>query len=80
MPRRQGLLTTVDAASRRRRIRAGSLIPILGMRPDLCSTGAAVRPVLNTVPYTITADIYYSHVAPVQQREAADKLGQAIHW
>ena len=29
--------------------------------------------------YTITADIY-SHVAPVQQREAADKLGQAIHW
>jgi integrase len=29
--------------------------------------------------YAITADIY-SHVAPVQQREAADKLGQAIHW
>jgi integrase len=29
--------------------------------------------------YTITADIY-SHVAPAQQREAADKLGQAIHW
>jgi hypothetical protein len=29
--------------------------------------------------YTITADIY-SHVAPVQQREAADNLGQAIHW
>jgi integrase len=28
--------------------------------------------------YAITADIY-SHVAPVQQREAADKLGQAIH-
>ncbi|MEX5717823.1 site-specific integrase [Geodermatophilus maliterrae] len=27
--------------------------------------------------YAITADIY-SHVAPVQQREAADKLGQAI--
>jgi hypothetical protein len=29
--------------------------------------------------YAITADIY-SHVAPAQQREAADKLGQAIHW
>ena len=29
--------------------------------------------------YAITADIY-SHVAPVQQREAADKLAQAIPW
>jgi integrase len=29
--------------------------------------------------YAITADIY-SHVAPAQQREAADKLGQAIRW
>lgn len=29
--------------------------------------------------YAITADIY-SHVAPVQQREAADRLDQALHW
>ncbi len=29
--------------------------------------------------YAITADIY-SHVAPAQQRGAADKRGQAIHW
>lgn len=29
--------------------------------------------------YAITADIY-SHVAPAQQREAADRLGEAIRW
>ncbi len=29
--------------------------------------------------YAITADIY-SHVAPVQQREAADRLDEALHW
>ena len=28
--------------------------------------------------YAITADIY-SHVAPVQQREAADRLDEALH-
>ena len=34
---------------------------------------------LGHCSYAITADIY-SHVAPAQQREAADKLEQAIHW
>ncbi len=29
--------------------------------------------------YAITADIY-SHVAPAQQREAADRLDEAIPW
>src|SRR3712207_3341553 len=47
------LPSTVDTASRRRRIKAGSSIPILGMRPDPCSTGTVVGPVLNTVRRTI---------------------------
>lgn len=29
--------------------------------------------------YAITADIY-SHVGPAQQREAADRLDQALRW
>ncbi|MGY1710315.1 hypothetical protein ACI8AC_12475 [Geodermatophilus sp. SYSU D00758] len=29
--------------------------------------------------YVITADIY-SHVGPAQQREAADRLDQALRW
>jgi integrase len=29
--------------------------------------------------YAITADIY-SHVTPAQQREAADRLDQALRW
>src|SRR3954449_13514675 len=42
-PLRRRLPSTVDAASRSRRIRAGSLIPIPGMRPDLWRTGTVIR-------------------------------------
>jgi integrase len=34
---------------------------------------------LGHSPYAITADIY-GHVGPAQQREAADRLDQALHW
>jgi hypothetical protein len=49
-----------------------------------CATGAereeidsAVRPGHSS--YAITADIY-SHVGPAQQREAADRLDEALRW
>jgi hypothetical protein len=32
-----------------------------------------------TRPYAITVDIY-SHVGPKLQREAADRLDQALRW
>jgi integrase len=34
---------------------------------------------LGHSPYAITADIY-GHVGPAQQREAADRLDQALRW
>ncbi|MDT0277111.1 tyrosine-type recombinase/integrase [Blastococcus goldschmidtiae] len=34
---------------------------------------------LGHASYAITADIY-SHVGPGQQREAADRLGEALRW
>jgi integrase len=34
---------------------------------------------LSHSSYAITADIY-SHVGPAQQREAADRLDEALHW
>ena len=38
-----------------------------------------VREQLGHSSYAITADIY-SHVGPAQQREAADRLDQALRW
>jgi site-specific recombinase XerD len=38
-----------------------------------------VRALLGHSSYAITADIY-SHVGPAQQREAADRLDQALRW
>ena len=34
---------------------------------------------LGQSSYAITADMY-SHVGPAQQREAADRLDQALRW
>jgi integrase len=38
-----------------------------------------IQELLGHSSYAITADIY-SHVAVEQQREAAERLGQAFSW
>ncbi len=38
-----------------------------------------VQEALGHSSYAITADVY-SHVAPVQQREAADQIAGAFGW
>jgi hypothetical protein len=42
--------------------------------PDTTSAAPASRS-----SYAFTADIY-SHIGPAQQREAADRLDQALRW
>lgn len=45
----------------------------------LLVAGTHTKVVQEHLGYAITADIY-SHIAPVQQREAAERLDEALHW
>jgi integrase len=48
-------------------------LPATGTHPKV------VQEHLGHSSYAITADIY-SYVGPAQQREAADRLDQALRW
>jgi integrase len=52
---------------------AASFLPAAGTHTEV------VQEHLGHSSYAITADIY-SHVGPAQQREAADRLDQALRW
>jgi integrase len=82
-PRRRGRYVEAPESGSSTPAEAGELVGPCLRAPALSRMESrppkVVQEHLGHSSYAITADIY-SHVAPVQQREAADKLGQAIHW